>query len=193
MTGRPAIVQVVVLLLVACAGSSASEIPGLGPAEEVELVEVEPAPSDDVYVWTHAVQVEDLPPVNVGRPTARFLEDAARVGDDPEDYLCFGDASGSGGCSVEDPGVPSISGMTFGGPEVRAWAWDFVPDDAVAVRFIDQDGETFWQRPVEGTVIFPDTVESGVDGDCDCRLDAIAEDGEVIISVDVDASIYIDD
>jgi hypothetical protein len=42
-------------------------------------------------------------------------------------------------------------------------------------------------------VIFPDTVESDMDGDCPCRLDAIAEDGEVIISVDVDSSSYIDD
>ena len=193
MIRREAIVGLVFLSMVACTESSAPEIPGLDPTEEVELVEVEPGPSDDSFVWSHALQVEDLPPVNVGHPTSEFLEDAARVGADPEDHLCLGDASGAGGCSVEDPDVPSIAGMTFGGPDVRAWSWDFVPDDAVAVRFIDQDGETSWQRPVERTVIFPDTVESDMDGDCPCRLDAIAEDGEVIISVDVDSSSYVDD
>ena len=41
-------------------------------------------------------------------------------------------------------------------------------------------------------MIFPDTVESDMDGRCPCRLDAIAEDGDVIISVDVDSSSYID-
>jgi hypothetical protein len=129
--------------------------------------------------------------INIGHPTAQFLEDAARVGEDPEDYLCFGDASGSGGCSVQDSEAPSISGMTFCGPDVMAWSWVFVPDDAVAVRFTDQDGETSWQRPLEGTVIFPVT---GDDSDviCDCQLDAIGEDGEVTISVDVDSSSYID-
>jgi hypothetical protein len=191
MFRRLPIVVLILLSLVACTGSSAPEIPGLDPNEEVELVVVEPAPSNDSYVWTHAVQVGDLPPMNVGQPTAEFLEDAARVGADPEDYLCSGDASGSGGCSVEDPEDPSISGLGFGGPDVMAWSWDFVPEGAVAVRFIDQDGETSWQRPVERTVIFPDSVEDP-DGACHCRLDAIAEDGGVIISVDVDSSSYID-
>jgi fermentation-respiration switch protein FrsA (DUF1100 family) len=192
MSDRLAFLVLVVLQLVACTGSSAPEIPGLNPNEEVELVEVEAAPSDDLYVWTHAVRVGDLPQLNVGHPTAQFLEDAARVGENPEDYLCFGDASGSGGCSIEDPEAPSITGLTFGGPDVMAWSWDFVPDDAVAVRLIDQDGVTSWQRPLEGMVIFPDTVEDP-DGHCPCRLDAIGEDGGVIISVDVDSSSYIGD
>jgi hypothetical protein len=165
---------------------------GLGPNEEVTLVEVEPAPSDDLYVWTHGVRVEGLPQLNFGHPTARFLEDAARDGEDPEDYLCFGDASGSGGCSIEDPEDPSITGLTFGGADVLAWSWDFVPDGAVAVRFIDQDGVTSWQRPLDGTVILPDTMDDP-DADCLCRLDAIGDDGEVIISVDVESSSYIDD
>ena len=103
MIRRQAIVGLVLLSMVACSESSAPDIPGLDPSEKVELVEVEPAPSDDSFVWTHAVQVGELPQLNVGHPTAQFLEDAARVGDDPEDYLCFGDASGSSECSVEDP------------------------------------------------------------------------------------------
>lgn len=49
MSDRPAFLALV-LLLVACTGSSAPEIPGLNPNEEVELVEVEPTPSDDFYV-----------------------------------------------------------------------------------------------------------------------------------------------
>ena len=191
MSDRPSFLALVVVQLVACTSSSASEIPGLDPDEELRVVEVEPAPSDDFYVWTHGVQVEDLPQLNVGHPTAQFLEDAARVGEDPEDYLCFGDASGSGSCSIEDPDHPSITGLTFGGPDVIAWSWDFIPDDAVAVRFIDQDGVTSWQRPFEGTVIFPDTVEDP-DGRCPCRLDAIGEDGEVLVSVDLKSFSYVD-
>ena len=75
-----------------------------------------------------------------------------------------------------------------------AWSWNFVPDGAAAVRFTDQTGQTSWQRPVERMVIFPDTVDDSGDSvvDCACRLDAIAEDGGVIISVDVDLSAYID-
>jgi hypothetical protein len=61
MFRRLPIVVLILLSLVACTGSSAPEIPGLDPNEEVELVVVEPAPSDDFYVWTHAVQVGDLP------------------------------------------------------------------------------------------------------------------------------------
>ena len=80
MIRREAIVGLVLLSMVACTESSAPEIPGLDPTEEVELVEVEPGPSDDSFVWSHALQVEDLPPVNVGHPTSEFLEDAARVG-----------------------------------------------------------------------------------------------------------------
>ena len=192
MIRREVIVGLILVSMVACTESSAPEIPGLDPSEEVELVEKEPAPSDDSFVWTHAVQVGHLPQLNVGHPTAQFLADAARVGDDPEDYLCFGDASGSSGCSVENSEDPSITGLTFGGPDVMAWSWDFVPDDAVAVRFIDHDGVTSWQRPVEGTVIFPGTVEDP-DGSCPCRLDAIGENGDVISSVDVTSSTYIED
>jgi len=192
MVRRQTFLILVLGSLVACTGSSAPQIPGLDPNDEVELVEVEPDPSNDSFVWSHALQVEGLPKSNVGHPTAEFLEDAARVGGDPEDYLCFGDASGSGGCSVEDPEQPSIGGLTFGGPDVLAWSWDFVPDGAVAVRFIDQDGEATWQRPLERTVIFPDTVEEDPAGNCPCRLDAIGEDGGVIISVDVPSSSYID-
>jgi hypothetical protein len=61
------------------------------------------------------------------------------------------------------------------------------------LRFIDQDGRTPWQRPFDRIVIFPDTVEGGIDDvDCACQLDAIGEDGEVILSVDVDSLSYVD-
>jgi hypothetical protein len=182
---------VALFLLAACSGSSEPAIPGLDPSEEVEVVEVEPEPSDDSFVWSQAVQIENLPAVSVGQPTVDFLEDAAREPPDPELYLCL-HTGGSPTCDGENPGVGTLIGMTFGRPDVMAWSWLFVPDDAAAVRFIDQDGATSWQRPFERTVIFPDTVEDP-DGRCPCRLDAIDEDGGVIISVDVDASSYIDD
>lgn len=89
--------------------------------------------------------------------------------------------------------VDLISGLTFGGPDVRAWSWQFVPDDADAIRFTDQDGRTSWQRPQERLVIFPDTVADDPDGDCACRLDAIDIDGAVIVSVDVKSSSYTND
>src|SRR5687768_17302064 len=100
MRQRPTFLALVTLQLVACTGSSNPEIPGLDPNDEVVLLEVEPDASDDSFVWSYALQVEDLPQLNVGHPTAEFLEEAARVGEDPEDYLCFGDASGSEGCAV---------------------------------------------------------------------------------------------
>jgi hypothetical protein len=178
-------------LLAACNGSPEPAIPGLDPSQEVEVVEVEPDPGDDSFVWVQAVQVEDLPTVNVGHPTADFLEDAAREPPDPELYLCVS-SGGSPECDGENPGGGTLIGMTFGRPDVMAWSWLFVPDDAAAVRFTDQDGATSWQRPFERTVIFPDTVEDP-DGRCLCRLDAIGEDGDVISSVDVDSSTYIDD
>ncbi len=192
MIRRKAIVGLVLVSTMACSESSAPDIPGLDPNQEVEVVEAEPPPNDDSFVWTHAVQVGDLPQLNIGHPTAQFLEDAARVEDDPNDYVCFGEVSGSAACEVEDPGNPSITGLTFGRPGVMAWSWVFVPDDAVAVRFIDQDAETTWQRPVERMVVFPDTVEDP-DGSCPCRFDAIGANGALISSVDIDSSIYIDD
>ena len=61
MIRREAIVGLILVSMVACTESSAPEIPGLDPSEEVELVEKEPAPSDDSFVWTHAVQVGHYP------------------------------------------------------------------------------------------------------------------------------------
>jgi len=49
-----------------------------------------------------------------------------------------------------------------------------------------------WQDPLEATVIFPVIVQDP-DGGCSCRFDAIGENGDVISSVDVDSSTYIDD
>ena len=185
------------LVLSACGdgetvGSTVVDIPGLDPDAEIEIVEVEPDPSNESYVWTHAVHVDGLPPMNVGHPTSDFLEDAHRVGDDPDNYLCTA-IGGSGGCEVEDPNRPSIAGLTGGDPDIVAWQWYFVPDDATAVTFTDQDGRTTWQRPLERMVIFPDTVEDDPDGDCPCRLDAVDRDGAVIASVDNRSGSYIDE
>ena len=185
------------LVLAACGdgdtvGSTVVDVPGLEPSDEIEIVEVEPDPSNESYEWTHAVQVEDLPAVNVGHPTADLLEDAHRVDADPDDYSCTA-IGGSGGCEVEDPGRPSVAGLTSGGPDIVAWEWSFVPDDAVAVTFTDQDGRTTWQRPLQRMVIFPDTVEDDPDADCRCRFDAVDRDGEVIASVDVLSLSYIDE
>jgi hypothetical protein len=185
------------LVLSACGngdtvGSTVVDVPGLDPDAEIEIVEVEPAPSDESYAWTHAVQVEGLPPVNVGHPTSEFLDDAHRVGDDPEDYLCTA-IDGSGGCSVEDPDKPSVAGLTAGGPDVVAWEWSFVPDDAAAVTFTDRDGRTTWQRPLERMVIFPDADEDDPDGMCRCRFDAVDRDGEMIVSIDAESGSYIDE
>ena len=182
-------------LLSACVDGRTSEapavdIPGLDPNEEIELVEVEPAPSNDSFIWLRAYEVAGLPASNVGHPTPQFLEDAHRQDADPEAHQCLGDASGSAGCEVEDDERPAIGGVTFGGPEVRAWSWQFVPDNAVAIRFIDQDGRTSWQRPQDRLVIFPDTVADDPNDDCTCRLDAIDIDGGVIVSVDVRALSY---
>lgn len=203
VTGRPVLTFIFssalsAMLLSACASGgpseeSAADIPGLDPAEEIELVEIEPTPSDDSFIWLRAYEVEGLPPVNVGHVTPEFLEDAHRQGDDPEAYQCLGDGSGSSGCEVEDDERPAISGLTFGGPDTRAWSWQFVPDDAVAIRFIDQDGRTSWQRPLDRLVIFPDTVADDPDGDCACQLDAIDSDGAIIVSVDVRSSSHTND
>jgi len=61
MSRRAVLVVLALFLLAACSGSSEPAIPGLDPGDEVELVEVEPDPSDDSFVWSHALQVEDLP------------------------------------------------------------------------------------------------------------------------------------
>jgi hypothetical protein len=178
------------LLAIACAEEQL-DVPGLDSADEIELVEVDPDPSTDSYVWTTAYQVGDLPKLNVGHPTAEFLEDAARVDDDPEMYLCIGHASGGGGCSVEDPARPSLGGITFGGPSVLAWSWDFVPEEAAAIRFTDQDGVGYWQRPLNRTVIFPDTVADDPDGNCTCLFEALDSNGDVIRTVDLQTGTYV--
>lgn len=182
---------VLAFLAMSCAEEQQLDVPGLDPADEIELVEVDPDPSTDSFVWTTAYQPGGLPKLNVGQPTSQFLEDAARV-DDPEDYVCVGDASGGGGCSVEDPDRPSIGGITFGGPNVLAWSWDFVPEGTVAVRFIDEEGAINWQRPLDGMVIFPDTGPADPDGICDCRFEALDATGGVIAAVDLLTSSYVE-
>jgi hypothetical protein len=199
IVGRPILnlvfSSVLGVLLSACAGgdpgeASAVDIPGLDPEEEIELVEIEAAASDDSYIWLRAFEVEGLAPVNVGHVTPEFLEAAHRLDDDPEAYQCLGN-SGSGSCEVEDDERPALGGLTFGGPDTKAWTWQFVPDDAVAIRFTDQDGRTSWQRPQDRLVIFP--VADNLDADCACRLDAIDIDGAVIASVDIVTSSYTND
>jgi hypothetical protein len=200
--GRPVLptlcVVVAAMLLSSCVDRvdgevSAADIPGLDPSEEIALVEVEPSASDGAFIWSRAYEVEGLPPVNVGHVTPEFLEDAHRQDDDPEAYQCLGDASGSSSCGVEDDVRPVISGLTFGGVEVEAWSWQFVPVDAVAIRYTDGDGQSFWQRPQDRLVIFPVTVAGDSDVHCSCRLDAIDIDGGVIVSVDGESSSYMDD
>ncbi len=173
-------------------GDALSEIPGLDPSDEIPIIEVDPDPDNDSFDWSTAYQVDDLPKLNVGRPTAQFLEDAARVDDDPEDYLCMGDASGSSGCSVEDPATPAISGIGFGGSDVLAWSWNFVPENTAADTFVDQNGDAVWQRPNDRTVIFPNPDPEGSSQSCACRLDAIDAGGEVIASVDLRSGSYLE-
>ena len=186
--GHLALVALCALVASTCSDRGAA-IPGLDPNDEVELVEIEPAPGDESYVWAHAYELEGAPPVNVGHPTAEFLEAGARVEDDPSLYLCFGDERGVAGvCEVEDPDRPAIVGLTFGTSDVHAWTWAFVPEEVAAVQFTDQEGRTTWQRPRDRVVIFPDTVEADSDGDCACQLDAMTADGAVIDSFDLETS-----
>lgn len=185
---------IAVLVAVACGGGSPGSqeppAPGLEAATEIPLVEVSPDPNTESFEWASAYQAGDLPKLNVGRPSEKFFADAHRESADVDNWLCLGDG-GSGGCSPADPGRPAVTGLTFGGPDVRAWAWSFVPDEAVAVRFTDQDGTVGWQRPAGRVVVFPDTIEDGPAGGCRCRLDAIDSNGEVIASVDLEQMAYV--
>lgn len=88
---------------------------------------------------------------------------------------------------------PPSPGLTFGGPDVRAFAWAFVPEQAAAVQFTDRNGQTVWQRPANRLVVFPDTIDNNADGVCPCRFDAIDSEGSVIASVDLQTASYIDD
>lgn len=189
---------VLALMLVAAACGDASSgpqeppPPGLEAAAEVPLVEVSPDPNTESFEWISAYQVGDLPKVNVGRPTDEFFADARRESTDVvDDWLCLGDGGGVG-CGPEDPHRPAVSGLTFGGPDVRAWAWSFVPEEAVAVRLTDQDGTVGWQRPARRVVVFPYSIDDDSDLSCPCRLDAIDSNGEVVASVDLEQLTYID-
>jgi hypothetical protein len=171
-------------------------IPGLAAADEVPLVQTEPDPSTDSFTWSDAYVVEDLPKLNVGQPTAEFMEDAARDPDEASLLVCMGDASGSAGCGELASTEPDIGGVNFGGPDTRAWSWNKVPEEAAAVQFTDQDGTQTWQRPADSLVRFvmlPDTIPDDQGGLCPCRFDAIDSDGDVIASVDIRTGEYIDE
>jgi len=190
----PAVVLSVVVA--ACSGDngdaldSVDAIPGLAEADEVPLIETEPDPSDDSFNWTHAYEVGGVPPINLGEPTpewmADFMADAHREVDEADHWVCLG----AGGCDVVNDSGPNVTGLNFGGPDVLAWAWLGVPDQAVAVQFTDQNGTATWQRPIDHLVIFPDTIEGDLDKDCPCRFDAIDADGAVITSVDIQTLTY---
>jgi hypothetical protein len=167
-------------------------IPGLADADEVPLIEIEPDPSDASFVWSHAYEVGDLGPINVGEPTPEFMADAHRDAEGADELVCIG-SDGSAGCGALDSPGPELMGLTYGGSDVLAWAWVGVPDQAVAVQFTDQNGTATWQRAADHLVIFPDTVDDDPDGDCPCRFDAIDADGVVIASVDLQTGTYIND
>jgi hypothetical protein len=61
MSRRAMIAVLALILLASCSGSSEPEIPGLDPNDEVELVEMEPEPRDDSYVWTQPFRSETSP------------------------------------------------------------------------------------------------------------------------------------
>ncbi|GEM_PF-2331931 len=170
---------------------SVGGIPGLSEADELPLIETEPDPSDDSFVWSHAYKVGDLPPVNIGQPTPEFMADAHREADEAADLVCLG-GGGSVGCGDLNSSRPEIMGLTYGGPDVLAWAWIGVPDQAVAVRYADLNVTVPWQRPADRLVVFPNTIDDDLDEDCPCRFDAIDADGAVIISVDIQTGLYID-
>jgi hypothetical protein len=179
----------VLCVTVAACGDSASAIPGLAEYDEVPLIETEPDPSDDSFIWSHAYQVGDLPPINMGQPTPGFMVDANRDPEGAADLVCIG----AGGCEVVDDSGPIVAGLNEGGPDVLAWAWLGVPDQAVAVQFTDQNGTATWQRPIDRLVIFPDTIDDDLDKDCPCRFDAIDAAGIVIASVDIQTGTYINE
>ena len=192
----PAVVLSVVVA--ACGGDSGDSldavgaIPGLAEAKEVPLIETEPDPSDTLFIWSHAYEVGDLAPINVGQPTPEFMADAHRDAEGADELVCIG-SGGSAGCGPLDSPRPELMGLTSGGSDVLAWAWVGVPDQAVAVQFTDQDGTATWQRAADSLVIFPDTVDDDPDGVCPCRFDAIDADGVVIASVDLQTGTYIND
>lgn len=171
---------------------SLGAIPGLAEATEVPLIKTQPDPSDASFAWSHAYKVGDLPPINVGQPTTELMGDADRDAGEADDLVCLG-AGGSAGCGDPNNPRPDVSGLTYGGPDVLAWAWLGVPDQAVAVRFTDQDGAVIWQRVVDRLVIFPDTVDDDPDGECPCRFDTIDVDGVIVASVDIQTGTYIND
>ena len=192
---------VLALVAAGCGGDLADDrdsdgaIPGLAEANEVPLVRTEPDPGDAAFIWSHTYVVGDLPPVNVGQPTPEFMADANREADEADELVCIGGGGGAG-CGALDSPEPEIMGLTNGGPDVLAWAWIGVPNQAVAVQFIDQDGTATWQRNVDRPVrlvIFPDTIVDDPDGDCPCRFDAIDSDGVVIASVDLQTGTYVTD
>lgn len=172
------------MVAVGCGADDTGPVPGLAEADEVPLVDTTADPNP-AFVWSGAYKAGDLPPLEVGRPSAQFMEDAHRDPAEADELVCFG-ASGGYGCEPAldaRDGQPLVSGANFGGPNVLAWVWLDVPEETAAVQLTDQSGATVWQRPIDRVVILPANVAP--DGECACRLDALDRDGETIASVDL--------
>jgi len=119
--------------------------------------------------------------------------DAARDPDGADEMVCLG-SNVSAACGELDSPGPEVMGLTYGGADIRAWAWIDVPDEAVAVRFTDQNGIATWQRAANRLVIFPDTIDDDPNGECpSCRFEAIDGDGAVIATVDIETGTRIND
>ncbi len=153
-------------------------IPGLTAENEIELIEIDPSPSDESFSWDWAYSIEGIDRVDVGRPGPDFWAAAGR--EPGEEMRCSG-ANGGYGCSlVRDP-LPDVGGQNAGGLGVLAWSWANVPTQAAVVVFTEPDGRVTWQRPSNRFVMFLDAVGN----DCGCRMDAYDAGGVLIGSAHV--------
>ena len=158
-------------------------IPGLTAENEIELIEIDPSPSDEYFYWDSAYSIEGIDRVDVGRTGPGFWAAAGR--DSTEEWRCANiptlDSGRGGGCAPVDDPRPDVGGQNAGGLDVLAWSWANVPPDAVVVVFTEPDGRVTWQRPSNQFVIFLDAVGD----DCGCRMDAYDTAGNLIESANV--------
>ncbi len=160
-------------------------IPGLTAENEIELIEIDPSPSDTSFFWDWAYSIEGIDRVDVGRTGPGFWAAAGR--DSSEEWRCanvpFPNGGRGGGCWPVDDPRPDVGGQSAGGLDVLAWTWANVPSQAVVVVFTEPDGRITWQRPANQFVIFLDAVGN----DCGCRMDAYDSGGVLIESADAPA------